>query len=523
MARYPPDRTPQGGGSDSANSRDLASVVRLDPDEDIAAVCGRVDSASTYAVILHAPRGNRALEDELGMRRLLRHAEETGRLVAIATHSRQLAARARQMRIPVARSPEHVDWRSGGRVSLWLFGRSLRIPQLGRYVQLVVILAAALAVVGAVFTLLPSARVVAYPPSEPFEIVVSVTARKDAAAIDFATMVVPAREVTAERTITLAVKTTGTVSVPVVQANAVLSLINPTSKQVVLPKGAVLLAGTGAAAVPFNLGERTVLTPGQTVIQGATAARGGTAGNVAANTITAWLDPGLKAITVTNPAPASGGGNADRPAVSTGDVASVRVLAQELAKSRDVTRAILVTRPRDAVFVDTAQVTVETGSFSSAPGTEAETLLVDVKVKVTALAVAGDTLRAVLDRAITEGAAGHGTIIPDSIRAAETGAPFVDAASGDIRTELRITAQLARNVTTSAVENAVTGKTRGGAKSALASRYAIEDATVTTSPGWAPWVPRFAFRVDVDLRSRPTPASTATAAAPSPPAPTPRR
>ena len=57
----------QAGGPDSSS---LASVVLIDRREDIAAICGRVDIAPTYAVVIHAPDGNRQLSTELGMRRL---------------------------------------------------------------------------------------------------------------------------------------------------------------------------------------------------------------------------------------------------------------------------------------------------------------------------------------------------------------------------------------------------------------------------------------------------------------------
>ncbi|HQW51981.1 MAG TPA: hypothetical protein PL082_07985, partial [Tepidiformaceae bacterium] len=84
-------------------SESLASVVLVERSEDIAAICGRVDTAPTWAVVIHAPDGNRQLSTELGMRRLVRHGEESGKVVAIATRSSGLASRARQVGIPVSR------------------------------------------------------------------------------------------------------------------------------------------------------------------------------------------------------------------------------------------------------------------------------------------------------------------------------------------------------------------------------------------------------------------------------------
>ena len=58
----------------------LASVVLVEPRDDVAAICGRVDTAPTFAVVVHAPKGNRQLSTELGIRRLARHAEDSGPL-----------------------------------------------------------------------------------------------------------------------------------------------------------------------------------------------------------------------------------------------------------------------------------------------------------------------------------------------------------------------------------------------------------------------------------------------------------
>jgi len=46
----------------------------------------------------------------------------------------------------------------------------------------------------------------------------------------------------------------------------------------------------------------------------------------------------------------------------------------------------------------------------------------------------------------------------------------------------------------------VKGKSAEGAKSTLEERYGIQEAKVRVTPSWAPWVPRFGFRISVTLR-----------------------
>src|SRR5262249_32950496 len=154
----------------------LASVILVEPRDDVTAVCGRVDAASTFAVIIHAPRGNRSLSTELGMRRLQRHAGDSGRAVPLATRSRPLVARAHPRGVPVAGRPEHVRWDAGGRKVLRLgWGRSLVLPAFGGALQLIAVLAVILVIAALALTMAPSADVTITPPSELLQKAVTIT------------------------------------------------------------------------------------------------------------------------------------------------------------------------------------------------------------------------------------------------------------------------------------------------------------------------------------------------------------
>ncbi|MCZ2110363.1 MAG: hypothetical protein LC118_12480, partial [Dehalococcoidia bacterium] len=128
---------------------------------------------------------------------------------------------------------------------------------------------------------------------------------------------------------------------------------------------------------------------------------------------------------------------------------------------------------------------------------------------------------------------GIGEFVPGTVSAVETGARQVDTTTGTIKTELVLQGEFARNVTRDDLRDSVLGKSEDSARSTLAERYGIQDADVSVSPGWMPWLPRFGFRVSVELRSRSaedanaskgtpknaataTPASSATSPAPRP-------
>ncbi len=533
MTSPPPHITTNGNGHVDQRDDDtssLASVILIDRREDIAGVCGRVDTAPTFAVVIHAPEGNRQLATELGIRRLQRHVEESGKVIAIATPNVALAGRARQAGIPVARRPEHVRWDSGGRRVIRIAGRSFATPRVGRYIQAAVILAIALIFVILTVTMAPSATVVAYPPTETLSKTVTITASAEKNDIDLDNLVVPARNVTSKERVTLAIRTTGAVSVGTQPAKVGVAITNPTTRDINLKEGAVLLAGP--AFIPFLLDRDTVVPAGKTVTQSATAQDMGVKGNVAANTVTGWLDETLRVLELTNPEPASGGANEDRPAVDAQDILDIKQLAQGLQSSDSVKRTLLTARPHDAVFLRTAETSIEFADPLTPAGSPADLLLLDVDVTVKALAVLEGTLDE-LARRVLRVDQGIGEFVPGTVSAVETGARQVDTTTGTIKTELVLQGEFARNVTRDDLRDSVLGKSEDSARSTLAERYGIQDADVSVSPGWMPWLPRFGFRVSVELRSRSaedanaskgtpknaataTPASSATSPAPRP-------
>lgn len=496
------DFEPTGeAGDDEARrpTESLASVVLVERSEDIAAICGRVDMAPTWAVVIHAPDGNRQLSTELGMRRLVRHAEEAGKIVAIATRSSSLASRARQIGVPVSRRPDTVRWDAGGRYVVRLGPLSVAAPAVGRYVQGLVILAVGLVAIGLALTMAPAARVVAYPPTETVSQVVTISASEDYATVNLETLEVPAARVSGEQVITLAQVPTGTVDVGVEPAKVSLVISNPTAADVVVAAGTVLLGGP--TFFPFELDETVTVPREGNVTATATAARPGTEGNLAAGMVGGWLDEKFRFLAVTNPEAAAGGASEPRPAVDPQDVVNLQQLARTLEGSEAVKRGLVEARPHDAVFLRTAETSVEYGMPEPPAGTPADLVLLRVTVHISALAVLAETLDQVA-REVLQAEAGEGTLLPGTVTALETGARQLDADTGVIRTEVRIQGEFARGVTAVAVRDAVKGKSPESARSTLSDRYGIQDAEVRLTPGWAPWVPRFGFRLNVELRSR---------------------
>jgi len=481
---------------------EFASVVFVEKGEDVAAVCGRIDAAPTWAVVVHAPNGNRQISSELGMRRLIHHSSESGKVIAIATKSHALASRARSLRVPVARKPHQVRWDAGGRRVLRLGRASIAPPSMGRYVQILVIGGVAAAVLFLIFAVAPSATVTTYPPTETVSEVIAVTASESTKSVNLETFEVPASRVSAERTFTLALKTTGTAQVGTIPAKARVTVANPTTAGGVVAQGTVVFASDFRA---FTFDETVTAPAGGSIEAGVTAVAPGVAGNVPARSISGWEAERLRFLTVTNLVPAAGGVSEPRRAVAPNDALALHDLAAALEASAAVAQTLAEARPHDAVFLGTALSDLEIGEPQPAVGTPAEVVLLDVKVTVSALAVVEETLNEVA-RHVLASSSGAGEFVAGSVRAIETGARQLDTETGTIRTELRVQGELASGVTSEAVRKAVSGKSEDQARSTLQSRYGIQDTEVQLS-GWAPRLPRFGSRINVVLAVRETPPS----------------
>ena len=103
------------------------------------------------------------------MRRVARHAEGSGRVLAVATRSGVLARRARAQGVPVSWNPRKVHWGSGGKVVIRLGSFALLVPPFGRYAQYVALAVFILAAAAALFTAGPSATVKVYPRTQTVE------------------------------------------------------------------------------------------------------------------------------------------------------------------------------------------------------------------------------------------------------------------------------------------------------------------------------------------------------------------
>jgi hypothetical protein len=482
------------GRTRADDTRQAARVVQVSAADDVGTICGRIDLAPTAAVVLKVPRSNRALSTELGMRRVSHFAAENGKAVAIATHSGTIATQARKAGLPVSRNPRRVRWENRRRSVPYTAGL-LRIPSLRGLLRLTAFAAIAVVIGALILSALPQGTVTVAPPSTQLTRTLAVTASPERDAIDFEDLALPAREVFTTHRLTLAVPTTGTALVGVEPAQMIVAITNPTGTAVSVPEGATLLGGP--AYFPFHVAATTEVPAGATVTQLAVASRPGVQGNLAAGTNWGWYEEDLRVLQAVNPEAAGGGTSVERPGVTAADINKALEQARALAGVASLKQRIVDERPHDLVLLGTANVTVDTGEPPAA-GTEGDILLLDVNVTVRAYAVLADTLERLALHFLPLEEEG-GTLLPGTITASEPQPQPYLGGEALVRTNLVLSADVAEGFTKSDVKKLIRGKSPEVAQALLAERYKAAPLEVTKWPSWAPFLPRFDFRMTINV------------------------
>jgi hypothetical protein len=497
--------------------REPASVVHVERDDDIASILGKVDTAPTSAVVLSV-RSNRTLTSELGMRLLERHGQVTGRRIAIATSSWSIRNRARQAGIPVSVSPRHISW-DRPRASLAFGEMALPVPSWTTIFQVTFLIAAFLAMLALVVTMLPSATVTVFPATEPVTRTVRVTGNTANTTVDAVALTVPAERTQTTTTYNFPYGTTGQAEVPDQSAQASLSLTNNAGATVTVPVGTVFR--TIDSGLAFALIQEVDVEPAETVRATARAEEPGSPGNVAAGTITVVPAEFEDSLTVTNEQPATGGTERVAQAVTQSDVDGARLALRAALEVPEVREQIATGAVGEGAFDDLIQVDILNVTFEPEVGEASPYVFLFSQLAISGLVVDEDALLDLATLVLQQGPEGEVLVVlEDTVEVRNLELISFDIEAGVLTFDMTAAGRVAQGVDEEAIEDAIKGKSEGDAEAEVNRQVLGErSAQVEISPDFFPWVPRFGFRIEVEVAppSTPTPVATPSAT----PTPTP--
>ncbi len=478
------------------------AAVAIDHDDDLPAVFGKIDSAGSPRVALIAPRGSRELSRQLGMRRLQRHLDLTGKDLILVTRSRALRIRGREEGVPAVTSLRRVNFDRPNGFGLQLGWMTLRLPTLGALLAVALFVATVVAGAVVLFWYVPTATVTVFVPAETMVDTIDIVADSKAAEASIEKGIVPARrrEIQVQRT--LPGPATGISSVPVEHAAIGLTFANRTNRPVIVPKGTIVRAADGTV---FTVGSDVTLAArigasGEAI---ALAQRPGTAGNVPPRTATLVDAPLSDQVSVTNPAAGEKGTDIQQQVVSDNDVEFLKRLAKDYLADAGKKEMLRLYADSETVYGDSARV--ELGECTPVPavGQAARYTEITCTAKVSMLnAPDADLGQIWIDRFRAKLPANR-MLLDDSCKATLDHAGALDQTFDRLPATMRVTCQAAPIVDRQELRRELTGKSRAGVERAVRDHVETSASPAVELASWAPWLPRGAQRITLHIKPAP--------------------
>ncbi len=364
------------------------------------------------------------------------------------------------------------------------------------------LLALTLAIVLALFV--PRATIRLEPIAQDVSGILEVTSDPRYSEVDYARAIVPGRSVQVIVEGRGETDTTGSVEAADGFASGQVVLVNRGDAPVTVPKGTIVLTGTGTAQRYRTVDEVTV--PGALYAQarvGIVAETPGIAGNAGQWSISA-IEGGLAgSLSVLNDAPVSGGTTKNVPEVTLDDLE--RLYYESIDLLGDQAHEQLSAELEEGEFVpaDTLEVLVMSYGYESKEGDRSPTATMQMKIVARGTAVDGASIEDLASRFLeARGGEGMG-IIPDSLSLGRSSSVRVDEELGTLLLTISAEGKVAPVVDVDEIKHEIAGKSVNSAVEYLRGQLTLsQDPTVEVSPAWWPFVPRLPARLRLDITAR---------------------
>ena len=464
-----------------------AATILAGRDDDALAIIGRVEEASEVEILLVVPRGARGLRDEMAWPRIAAHARQRGLRLRVLASRREVRQHAAGAGLAAARTLRGLRPRRALRLRLGASELTLRAPPIAPLLRLAAFAAAAAVPIGAAALFVPSADILVAPPSEPLGGSLRVHLNP-VAETDIANGVVAASSISETIATVVSTVATGVTTVGDERASARLEFTNEGASDIRLPIGTPV---DDEGGFTFTTDAPVTVPAGGTVTVGATSIRPGTGGNLEADALRLLIGfpPTL---TVTNPAAASGGSDAEASAASAEDVVRVDETAEEVlrrAGARALTRAVA----NGTVFTGTVAVSILGREPLVQPGEPADVFLMEYTAIVSALVLTDEAAVRAGERLLVHSLPDGMALLPGATEAS-VARPSWDGSR--LTAELTATGLAAPLIDPASLRGALTGVSPETAAARLRERLGLRsEPLISLHPGWLP-LPRMPLRED---------------------------
>ena len=481
-------------------------TIQLEGSENITVIRDLLEHATDSQVVLYVPRGCEALENnEVNLKVLRRWADNLALRVALVIEHRNTAVIARDAGFVVLPSLEAaqkanlaaLDHKRRRRAGLPLRAspglsfsnpfqpaakRSAQPARRSNVPRPVVAAAMVGVLLLALLVLLPSATVTLKPVTEPVDASMEMTGVSGLQSVDYGQAKVPARSVSIELAMTDTIATTEMRDVPDGHAEGSVVFANKTTIPVTVTKGTVVRTSFGENLRFYTMSD--VWLPGElhrTVRTGILAAEPGPGGNVPALTINTVEGELAAQVDVLNDERTSGGTVRRMATVGGDDQVRLRAKLTKRVQDEAYKQLISALQPSEFVPPDSLAITVVKENLDHKVGDAVDVLGLEMKVRVTGLAVDSAAGEQLLVRLLEQRMKPGFGLVPNSVQF-ERGSVLA-ATQDQARFNMSARAATAPAINARTVQRLIAGKTVQEAKAALVGQFKLSTEPKITLGG----------------------------------------
>jgi hypothetical protein len=491
-------------------------VIPLDPHDDLISIRDRMGWAKTPRILLVWPKRGRVEVRPLDLTILRRHAAALGAELGIVTRDGEIWAAARELGLPIfstAARAQKKPWpanpparlqRRTRQLDLRALRRTLTPPRLLPWLRwpgfrLSIFALGVLAVLVLVLIFIPSAEVNLKLPAQKQSLEIAVSADPEVKTVQLSGLI-PARALTLSSAGTATALATGKIPAPDLPASGECLLTNLTGKAVSLPAGTIL-STSGTPPILFKTlspvevpAKKKKAAPVTVAVR---AQAPGTAGNLPAGAINQLEGPLAASVTVTNPAPTSGGTETplDIPTDQDRESLRKRLLADLEREARNRFPAQI--GAGDLLLPATlTRLQVLEESFSPPPGQAGSKVSLTLKVEFGMSYASAADLQELAGLVLDVSLAPGFSPVPGPLEI--TPVSQLVQSQGRSHWQIRATRSVRAALDTTEVISLVAGKTTRRAAGQLTAAYGLEQPPeIRVSPVWWPWLPFLPMRITV--------------------------
>ena len=506
----------------------MDQIIYLDPTDDVISVRDRVDMAEAKRVLLVVPPYTDVLSRRVDLQIIQRCAAQRGIEVALVTEDSSIRSQASEVGLPVFGSVTTGKRRKHWRASYddadverwsprrndeaWTAAAQRGVAQARAARQHTVRLTLAWVSFFAVLLvfalgaalIVPSARVVLVPRSEPVTVKLNVVIDSNIRSVDYARSRIPATVIYAEVEGNAQVATSGQKDIPSSRAAGKVIFLNQLTQPVSIPKGTAMRTSAFGTAIRF-VTVADVTVPGGFGAQAEApieAVDVGVGGNVAANLINEVEGVAALAVRVTNPEPTRGGGVKQVPSVTQADKDRLRAALLQQLQQRAYAQMQSQLGEQEYVPPESLSVSeVLDETYDHFVTEEAPSLGLQMRASVAGLKVGMQDANALVYAAMAGKVPPGYELIPNGLtfRREETLVPADKR--GNLTFVMRGLGFVAARLDLQAVRQAVAGQPVERARDHLLQSLPLQaDPVVQVWPDWFGRVPYLTFRTMIDVR-----------------------